>query len=220
MKGDRSMKRIDELSKAEVLALTDEEITALIELECAVNGVPLLPAYPIKPNVPKYEPDLQIFKIESVVLTSLDAATTIMEAYNKVALYKMGYDDKYPKPMSEDDYNYPKIKKEKVMSAELYNKIKTEKEASDALMKAYESQKREYDNVLNLQKQHTEHVRNIVDNVWEEKYTKDRYKTEFDRYMKLADNNCSIAWNFLKNAHSDVEDIEGLFEELVPPTGG
>jgi hypothetical protein len=215
--GGEEMKRIDELSKAEILALTEEGKKALIELECALNGVPLLPEAPKKPDVPKYEPDMQIYKIDNVIFLSLDAANSVMEAYSKVALYKMGYDDKYPRPMAEDDYNYPKIKKEKVFSSELYNKIKSEKDAADTEIKAYEARKREYDNIVEKQKAHIAHVENIIDDVWSEKYAIDRYTAEFERYLSLADGNRSIAWNFLKNAHCEVGEVAGLFETLVPP---
>jgi hypothetical protein len=210
------MKRIDELSKAEVLALTNEEISILIDLECAYENVPLLPAEPVKPEVAKYEPDIQVYKIFDLLFKSSEEAAGMLEAFAKTTAYKMGYDDKYPKPIMPDDYYYPKIENKKVMSLEMYNRVKTEKEAADAKTKEYEALKKEYDGTVSKRQKQVKYVWDIVRDYRDEQYKKDRYKAEFDRYMKLADNNHNIAWNFLKNAHDDAEDLEGLFEELVP----
>ena len=213
------MKRIDELSKKEILELSDDDIEQLIDLECAINGVPLVPPLPQKPIVSEVKPDLEIYRIGDVVFQNYSEAIAVIEAYDQADIYRMGYGEKYPKLIFSDDYNYPKIKKEKVMSAELYNSIKEEKEANDALLKEYESQEKLYNDIVSRQKQYKESVHNIVKEVWEEKHTKDSYKAEFDRYLILSDDNPTIAWNFLVSAHKDAEAIEGLRSELVPSEG-
>ena len=64
----------------------------------------------------------------------------------------------------------PKIKKEKVMSAELYTTVsRKKKKLTMPLLKEYESQEKLYNDIVSRQKQYKESVHNIVKEVWEEK---------------------------------------------------
>lgn len=211
------MKRIENLSKSEVLALTNEEIKTLIDLECAYANVPLLPPEPVKPNVPEYKPDLKLYSIFGFYFKSHDEANKLFETFGELNPFSIGYSDKCPKRTNPDSYDYPKITIKEVFSEEMYNRIKAEKESADEEMGEYNHQLSLYKDACKQYKEQADYVWGIIGKIREEQHTKEHYTAEFERYLSLSDNNRAVAWNFLKSAHPDVCEIEGLFGELVPP---
>jgi len=208
------MKQINDLSKAEVLALTDEQINTMIDLECACENVPLLPPEPVKPDVPKFEPDTTYYGIVGFYFKAAEDAAKILNAFDSVALLRMGYSDKFPIPPS--DYEKPKIEPKKFMSPEMYDRVKGEKAAADSAMEKYTSDKKDYDEIVKQRVKQVDYVWDIVNEVRQEQYKKDSFKSQFKRYLTLADGNHAIAWKFLVNANYEAEKLEGLYDELVP----
>lgn len=78
------MKRLEEHSPKELLALNEDEVNALIALECAEEGAPVLPPIaPVAPVAPALVKETA-YTIPSVVVRDLDTAQKICDLLNSV----------------------------------------------------------------------------------------------------------------------------------------
>lgn len=207
------MKRIDEMTREEIVALTDERINMLIDYECAMEGKPLLPDSPIKPIVPEYAPDTLIYTVAEVTTKCADHAQRILEAINSGERVSKKYvsGPSYMK-MLEPVSSKVTITSETVFSIELWDKIKNEKLAADVWMEEYKQLKKEYDDAVNKRAEISDRIWEWIGNSRNEEYRRERIRNDFKRYLELSEGNKSIAMNFLKKAHIVPEDIE---EELL-----
>ena len=69
------MLRFTEMTDAELLALTETELEELIDLECAYEGIPLLPPKPEEPIKPaNLRPDTSVFHFDDIYITDPEEA--------------------------------------------------------------------------------------------------------------------------------------------------
>lgn len=211
------MKRIYDMEKEEILALTQEYIEKLIDYECALKGVPLLPPRPLEPDKVNIEPDITAYEIAGLCLLTAEEAGRILEAINTCSIYTSTYvpgANCYDKKLIPvDAYTKPKIETKRFYSMEYWDKVKSQKEAYASTKRIYDEDKKKYDEAYSKRSETASCVWEFIDAVREENRVKDYLTAEFNRYLELTDGNKTIAMRFLKKAHN-VDDE--LTQELVP----
>lgn len=215
------MKAFDELTKPELAALSHEDVDKYINYACAEAGIPLLPELPSKPAEPIINPDVTLYEIAGHTVPSMELAELIQAAFNRVVVYNREYSKScgnfYVYSPSEGSWDDPsKIKPVKAISNDLYNlhkkdieKYKTEKAEYDRIEKLFKDIKSKRERTETF---HWDAYRDAVE--WA--YTREQIKKQFAEYMKLAENNPEIAWNFLVKANADVETIYPDIKSELP----
>ena len=205
------MKQIAELTSKELMELTEVDKKSIIDLECAVRGIKLLPEQPISPNVIKPEKDTTVYEIAGFnFLDSKEAnevLTLLENTKSRVGLDSKNYDSNYyVRPLQS--YYEPKIETNKVYSAESYVNIKVELDKYTKAKEAYNKLKGEYDNckhdIVTLKKE----LQDAIDTVFEYSRNVEKFTDLFARYLKLANNDKLIAKNFLISSYPDAEEFE------------
>lgn len=206
------MKSIYNMSKEEILGLSAEQIETLIDYECALQGIPLLPDQPVPPTCSEIIPDSTVYAIDNFVFTSLVDASQVMQAIGAAALYRISYPgggnytDKVLQPVNPSNYYYPKIETHAVFSQEYWEKVKVSKQINEQANQTYESALEEYNSKLSRRQAVVDDITELVELTHQEARQQDALITEFYRYLKLAEGNPSIALNFLISAHVNIED--------------
>lgn len=209
------MKRYYELSNDELAKLTDVQISKLIDYECALEGIPLLPERPIKPEVTTFEPDIEAYIVKGMYFLKHEEAMKVLSVILESEKYSYNWSGNHKRLIKLPDYEQAKLATEKFFSIEMFASIQEEKANCDRKLKQYEDDKKEYDEVYKLR---TDIIKNVMNAVEDAQYAarkKVKYEAEYMKYLILAENDKNIALNFLKNAHSDVDEIEGFTDYLL-----
>jgi len=214
------MKRLEEFNDSELLELTDKGVLNLIDYECALEGVPMLPPSPgPKPKANLPEPDTQCFAVAGVMTCDADHARRILEAicggWLVESTYDSDYHNRYLKRLCESDYNYPKITTETHRSQEQWDSIKEEATKFNMLKKEWEAKNDEYEKALKARSTITDRVYGQIESARHHFQTCERLREEFKRYLELAEGNRQIALNFLDKAR-DLSEFPELYDEFCP----
>lgn len=217
------MKRIDELTEAELLALTDEQFNRQVDYECAVEGVAMLPPHPGQaPTNTLPAADVKVFRVAGVYTTDSDHAAAILELITSKPLFKTahakGYEGpEYLVPMGENDYSFPGIEKTTVFSPEQWDAIKEDQKAYDNLKKKWDGEMRIYQNAYESRKDIINQLSDRLREAQDNRYRREQIRTEFSRYLDLAENNTTIAMNFLLKAKPlTIDEFPELVQDLCP----
>lgn len=102
------MKRLEEMSGAELCQLDEQEIENLIDLECAYAGAPLSVDKPIYSDIPKIpEADVIYYTVCGIDLTSKEEAYALADFANGLKTQvKANYDYDYSRGISLSKYKY------------------------------------------------------------------------------------------------------------------
>lgn len=219
------MKRINEMTEQEIIALSDEDVQKMIKLRMMEEGIKLLD----KPKVPELfeiEPaDIQYFSIpllEGFAFTNLEEATKVAETLkNAKSLRKVDYD--WNKLGS--DYKYLK-KSERykfngnsdfdiisgwAYSNELYAKISSFAVQNKVMKEQAEKDEKEYEKRLS---ESAELIQEITGRVREVRNKYDRLETLSRKfavdYYPLSDNDEDMAMKFMAKAYN-LNDEEQSF---------
>ena len=213
------MKRIDEMKKEEILALTEGEIASLIDLECAYEGIPLLPECPKKPELVKHEKDLTAYEVAGYYFLNPEEAGRVLEVLQSTAAYvKDGWgEDAGLKRVSDADFYSPKVEAKKFYSQTKLAEITKDLEENKRVLAAYEKEKERYDRILKDRTKVADRVTAVINEVVETEEDRQFYEAEFNRYLVLANNNKEVAMNFLLKTYCDVEhEFRDLIIKLCP----
>ncbi|MBS3969643.1 MAG: hypothetical protein KGZ94_05955 [Clostridia bacterium] len=213
------MKRIDEMKKEEILALTEGEIASLIDLECAYEGIPLLPECPKKAESIKHEKDLTAYEVAGYYFLEPEEAGRVLEVLQSAATYtKDGWgEDAGLKRVSDADFYSPKVEVKKFYSQAKLAEIKKDLEENKRALAAYEKEKERYDRILRDRTKVADRVTAVINEVVETEKDRQFYQAEFGRYLILANNNKEVAMSFLLKTYCDVEhEFRDLITKLCP----
>jgi hypothetical protein len=208
------MKRYTEYTNEELIKLTSEQIEMMIDYECALAGVPLLPEKPIKPEVKAFEPDMSVYVIGSHHFLKQEDALKVLEAINSAQRTGYEWTNSVKRAVALKSYEQPQIETTRIFSDTLFSSIQNEKAVSDRIMKEYTNKEKEYSDVYQERTSIAKEVHEAIDVAHDENYKKQKYTAEYNRYLVLANNDSTIAINFLKNAHPQIMDIAGFVEYL------
>ncbi|MFZ2541919.1 MAG: hypothetical protein WAW75_09140, partial [Gallionella sp.] len=90
------MRYFEDLSSGEREEVTDEQAEAYVTLECARQGVPLMPKEaPIPPSPPDVQPDQVVYEVGSFCFVSRGEAETLVAMLTQAVIPDLGYGDNY-----------------------------------------------------------------------------------------------------------------------------
>lgn len=213
------MKKITEMSDAEIIILTNEELETLIKFDMAQQGIKIIE----KPKEPEYisipEKDKTVFTVSGTDLIFEDRqhAQAISDTLLAIrgesfkSSYNSDYNLRYIKKTKLDRYDYDKIgtiSSESYYKKETVDNIEENVKANNKLKKQYENEFADYQEAYDSAK----NIREDIYNAYEVACVKQRnmilMKSKFSDYLKLANQDQEIAMNFLKKAYTIDSEIE------------
>lgn len=210
------MKSIENLTDAELLALTDEAIAGHIRLRKAEEGIRILPE-PICPTLKEINgPDIQVFEIAGYAFHEREKAEEIAAVINKYVPQSTSIDYDYYR--GDGKYRYTKanntnlvhVAVENVYSPAKYAEIRDAVESNKRVKDSFDKTKDEYDT-------ETEKAADIVTAIYDRiQGARDRanelenHKLNIANYLELAQGDVEVAWNFFKKAYVITPEMENL----------
>ena len=88
------MKRLNEFTRSELAALTNEQIENLIDTECAYEGAPISLEKPVLVDVPELpQPDVTYYNVYGILLTDREEANNLADYLNRLtSMCNIDYD--------------------------------------------------------------------------------------------------------------------------------
>lgn len=200
------MKTYKDYTDDELMAMSDDELDSLIDLQCAINGVPLLPECPEPVNENLEPPDSEVFEVAGFFFAERDSAERVMEAINREVKMSLDYDwnfssdIKYLNGYSDTGAN---ITVKKVYSQELYDSQRAERAKIKQLKDIYTKRKIEYDDIMGRREESASEVFSAVRKARDERDKKILAHQRYDRYVKLANGDAALANKFFSDAYPD-----------------
>lgn len=200
---------LNQLTEHEKTELTDEQVQFYIDLECATQGIQLLPDEPIAPNKPKIPFDLNYVTVGDISITS-KAGKDIFDLIRNSTVYKKDYGSDEVKEIDSKDYNYPKLTEEQGISSKTYQKHKEELQEYNRLLNIYNTKYLEYTTIYEQRKTAQDFIYNELQNARDFINTKVYLNNRWERYLELADGDSDIAKKFMLHAYPDTDLIKYL----------
>ncbi len=203
------MKRVDEMTREELLALTEDGIQTLIDLECAYMGVPLLPVAPVEPKKPDVEPDVTVYYVAGEYFVDKADAQRVAELIGECPRYKYTYayglyDGKI---VRGTETTMLTVITEKWMSERLYNQHRQALEMYGEARKQYDADRKKYDQILRDRQAIADEVLQKVNEARDWENTVQWIIEQYNRYLKLAEGNQVVAMRFLVKAHAPSKTV-------------
>lgn len=210
------MKNLEKLTEKEILKLTDEEITLMIKLKKAEEGIKFI----------TYPEDLKCLDIESPKETLFSCSdlnynllfedeSTIKEivkilkesrVYTSDYNSNIGYDFKYIKTQNNLDF---RIVENKLYTKKDYDLVKESLIINKKEKELYDKNVAEYTDNEENSKWIEDDIYKIINTVKNKYYNLNNHVYRFkNEYMPLANNDEEIAMNFIKKAYSIDEETE------------
>jgi len=201
-------KAFDGMTDEAIVELTDSAIEAMIDYECAKQGVPLLkePA----PEAPKLiPPDAQIFTLSELKFLNRSDAEKVRSFAETLSLTATGYDwttgyNVYYLQAAEP----LAISESRVFSADAYNQRRQELAEREARDKTYKKAKAKYDETATRREEIANPFTERISNARSAVAYKAQLQREFERYLELAKGDAEIARNFLAKVYTIPENWE------------
>jgi hypothetical protein len=210
------MKRLAEMNRNELLDMTDQQREELTDLECAYEGIPLLPEKPKEVEINYPERDVTIFVVDGHNFTDEDEALEYCTFVNNLtSLVKVDYDW----GLGSGDFKYvgrqesPKreLEKRDVYSHDAYLELKAELKRTKTQEEVYNTKVHEYKDALEKRTKVYDKIDSAVHDVWEEKHREEGLVKAYQKYLSLTEDE-DIAIKLLKDAY----DITAIEEAKVP----
>ena len=196
--------RFNDLTDEEKLALNDEKVTEFVKIECAFEGVKVLP-YPTEPIEPPvgekkeywriaYHSDFTFAKKEEAeAVMSLLKQSDIIETNYCGDLSYVSKIRKYNGTLNSEFYN----------TIEQYEKMKVELEAYHRAKTNYDALKKEYDKEIKLYRDIEDDIWKQINKVRELHESMEDLMVEYLSYLRIAKGNHEIALGFLEKTYKD-----------------
>jgi len=201
-----NQKLFEQLTDKELLELTQEQIDWYIKLKKAEAGIRIIscPAMPEYREIPKT--DMILYDVVGFNFIDRETAeevakvinSFISKAYAVNCNWDVGSDFKYAKPFTG---NLVDVKLENVFSELTYNSIKDILISNEKIKKVYNSLREEY-NEMN------DKATEIIDKIYEtinlartRKEQYEQYIIRIQEYLRLANGDTAVAWNFFEKAY-------------------
>jgi hypothetical protein len=197
------MKRLSELSRDELLALSDSETQTLIDLELAHAGV-IPEESPKEPEltVPDIKPTIEAFEVRGLVFLNKEDAMVAgkLPAMRENYDYNIGSEYKTLQPM-QDSYDDKGIRPRMYFDKSALNAVKSQLQDIKRARNEYDSQLARYTKFVESTKSIRDSVYNAVRDARNEKREFEAAQTLFRKHLALAENNRQIAENFFRLAY-------------------
>ena len=190
------MKRLKDLTADELLA-DDFDVKALIEIECAFQGV-VIPIEPEYLPIPKPTPaDKTFYECNGQLFKSVKDA----ETFTNIAYYK-NYDSECPEPLINNSYN-SSINKKFYYSPDVYANNKGLIKLKETNKNRNSNLKAEYLNILNPYETIETDIHEAIQDIRDERQRESCQIKIFQSYLDLADGNYITAIKFYENAYEE-----------------
>lgn len=225
-----TIKKLEEYTQEELIALTEDQITKVIRLEQAKAGVKIL----YKPEAIEAEPDIKrtvkVYTIPNpfgygeILFSDLASAEELVEFINKnqESILKEYY--------RSSNYNYTWVKNEKIEEVSINVKYYYEESDVNRLqveLQKYSKEKEIFEKEMNDFRENEKLVDDIVKRVYstinkakEEKRFIDNLITIFAEYKEIANNNQQMAQSFMIKAYPeltiDQQELLGFEKDIQP----
>lgn len=212
------MKQITELSEAEILQITTEQINKMIQFKMAEAGIKILtkPVEPIYQELPKKT--ILLYDVSGITylfsdkLIAEDEGQALQAASSKMKSSSyVGNDYTHKKVKNLDEYDLRSIGK--VTEVLLYSTDGAIQ--ADEISKTNKQLKTQYETLLSEFKSNETEADYIRVEIWDKfKQVHAKHNTmadmkyQYEWYLDLAEGNKKIALNFLKKAYSIDEETE------------
>lgn len=203
--------RFSDLAVGEKLKLTDGGVEKFIDLECAFEGVKLIPCpeVPVEPEIEEKETYYQIGYISDLEFKNMEDAEKVVKLLKTCEMICTSY---------LGNYNY--VSRIKQFDRQINVHTAYSKEDIEANRKAIEEYKRKKGSYDELKKEYDKELElktSIEDKIWDEinhlrgiKQIQDDITVTYQKYYVMAEENPVIAMQFLRNAYSDeLDKIKG-----------
>lgn len=215
------MKKINEMTEQEILALSEQDIQNMIKFRMMEEGIKIIDK-PKKPELFEIEPaDKKVYIIpilNGYAFTDFAKAQKVSEALQNAKSFKkieydwnkLGSDYRYLEKKDRYSYSYPNdfgVNEIYVYSNELYANIVDFAAQNKVMTKQVESDMKAYNDAYAAASEITLEIRDKVSEVREKVARLERLTQKFaDDYYPLSDNNEDMAIKFMEKAYSLTED--------------
>lgn len=218
------MKTIYDMTDGELLALDDDAISRHIDIECAKQGIPLLPEYPAAPIKPTPTPDVAVHQIgngyaDALLFTDAAEAAEVARAINsarsRVTLQYAGgsFDYRIVAPTDES----VTMRETMHYSPEHWNREREAVVAAAEAKKRYDSELEAYRKAQKERQAIAGEIHERISEAYERAQRRHFLETQYGRYLQLAENDGRVARKFLVDAYADAREVLSyLFVEEAP----
>lgn len=211
--------RFEELSDEQVLLLTTEDVERWIDVECAFEGIPLLPERPVEPLDVKIVPDVTVHEVSGMFFDTADDARKAIEFLDGLSRCELGY---VHGPRFERIYKGPaqplSITSHRVFTQAAWNQIAAVANAAAEKKTEYNTRWNEFEKIDRQRKSVVERIRNRQEEISRKEFARQRMRGNLTRYMELAKGNRVLAIRFLKDAYPNAAELlPEIDEPLVGP---
>ena len=215
------MKKINEMTEQEILALSEQDIQNMIKFRMMEEGIKIIDK-PKKPELFEIEPaDKKVYIIpilNGYAFTDFAEAQKVSEALQNAKSFKkieydwnkLGSDYRYLEKKDRYSYSYPNdfgVNEIYVYSNELYANIVDFAAQNKVMTKQVEADMKAYNDAYAAASEITLEIRDKVSEVREKVARLERLtQKSADDYYPLSDNNEDMAIKFMEKAYSLTED--------------
>lgn len=218
---DEKLKNIEDLTEAEVLALTERDIQRYIDRACAEEGIRLWTAAPTPPEGAQVSDDMPGYALGPIYFARKEDADQVaalantFERLNQEYIPGPGYRKRWEKRTNEDE-----VKVERLLSPTRALGMAEEIRRFEVAKERFDKEKREYEKQSGDRSRISTKIRRLVAEVQAAESTRQRLRAEFDRYLELADGMHRVACRFMLKAFPDAEQhIPEKFNPEAQPIG-
>jgi len=225
------MNRLHDHDGAELLALTEEQIETLIDLECAVQGVPLLPEVtPTPPAAVEAEPDQLVHSVAGYYFRDKETADAVAEFIGKqprLEDYYLNGRWSGPKGVRPDPEPSLTVSVTKFWTEAHYDKHRNALEEYKGAKEAYDLARKAYERVVEERSAVAAEVHSAIREARHARDTRAQIGSEFQRYLRLAEGDHDVALKFFLDATDydrelvdDVLGFNAVEEKVDTPAEG
>jgi len=215
------MKTVHQHTEAELLALTPEAKQQLIELQCALDGVPLLPTHPQCPEAPHIEYDTESFRVVMSYSTvaaykTRDAAQSVADAintHNQVYLDYEYFGGRRVDCLKDNTPASATVEHVKCASLGLMAERKAELTQYKKDKSTYDTLKEAYDKASTARADSIATVEDAIAEAHANDFKRKDALAKYNHYVVIADNNTEMAMIFFCANYADLREF--LPEEYV-----
>lgn len=215
------MKRINEMSDAEILALTDEQVEKMKKLVLAENGIKFLEAPKDVELFDIEEPNITVYNIpflgSEISFADRGEAENMLDVLRKcksIGMVKKDYkaNCSFFKQGKEKEYYYYQnepfsVNTSVVYTYDKYSEIKQFSEQNEKMREQLEKDRKEYNESMSKYIELTHDITEKVSSVREKYQRLDLLKRKLnEEYTPLADGNKELGMKFLSKAYSLTKD--------------
>jgi hypothetical protein len=192
--------RFDDLDDATVLQLTADQISRWIDITCAIEGVPLLPAEPVMPESVDFTPDTTAYEVEGLIFANAEDAAKMVALLRGMTVYGAQYCNcpGYKRVLTVKTGFVVDMKE--FFSPARWDTIKAAGADASRQENLYNAAMIEYNKIIEARRHIVDSISERVEAVHQREGQRDRIRTEFARYLDLANGDQAIALRFLLNA--------------------